>query len=138
MKKLLFHLIVILGAISTAVTMAALDTSKLIIVFTTVIYVLIFEGLFIFMAPRLIMAERKRNSRIYPMLQKLIDNERSSITLHNDETIFNATFLGYSSPKDVKNIDIEIFIPKQAKIAASKKIKQVSLAQIKEVKIMKR
>lgn len=138
MKILLFHLIVVFGAISTAVTMTTLDTSKWIIILTTVIYVFIFEGLFIFMAPRLIIAERKRNIRKYPMLQVLIDNEKSSITLHNDETIFNATFLGYSSPKDVKNIDIEIFIPKQSKVAASKKLKQVSLAQIKEVKIMKR
>ncbi len=138
MKKLLFHLIVIFGAISTAVTMTTIDMSKGIIILTTVIYVCIFEGLYIFMAPRLIMAERKRNIRKYPLLQKLIDNEKSSITFDNDETIYNATFLGYSSPKDVKNIDIEILIPKQAKIAASKKIKQVSLAQIKEVKIMKR
>ena len=61
MRKKLFHLIVILGAISTAITMYVMTKNTSIVVITTTLYVVLFEGIFIFMQPRLIVAERKRN-----------------------------------------------------------------------------
>ena len=115
MRTLLFHLIVIFGAISNVITMMVITSNVWIIMGTTAAYVIIFEAIFIYLQPRLILAERKRNLHKYPELKKLIETERAIITLTSGATIYNASFVGYSSPKETKQIEIEIYRPKQAK-----------------------
>ena len=99
---------------------------------------MLFEGIFLFVKPSILRAERTSNLRKYPFLKTLIENDRNSILLFNDEKIYNAKFVDYASPKEVKQIEIEIFYPKQAKRQAYSEKRLIHLAQIKEVKSMKR
>ena len=137
MRKWLFHLIIIFGAISNAITMTVLTSNGWIIMGTTAAYVIIFEAIFIFLQPRLILAERKRNLRKFPELKKLIETEKAIITLTSGETIYNASFVGYSSPKETKQIEIEIHRPKQAKKQAYSESKQIFIQDLKSIKAMK-
>jgi hypothetical protein len=138
MRKLLFHLIIIFGAISNAITMTVLTSNVWIVMGTTAAYVIIFEAIFIFLKPRLILAERKRNLRKFPELKKLIETEKSIITLTSGETIYNASFVGYSSPKETKQIEIEIHRPKQAKKQAYTESKSIFIHELKSIKAMKK
>jgi len=138
MRKKLFHLIVILGAISTAITMYVMTKNTAIVLITTTIYVVLFEGIFIFMQPRLIIAERKRNLQKYPLLKKLIDTERAIVTLITGETLYNVEFVGYSSPKEVNLIELHLHKPKQAKKDATIETKIIDLKLLKDVRPMKR
>ena len=138
MRKKLFHLIVILGAISNAVTMGIMTQNTAIVMITTALYVVLFEGIYIFLQPRLIVAERKRNLRKYPLLKKLIDTERAIVTLMSGETLYNAQFVGYSSPKEVHLIEVHIHKPKQAKKDATVETKVIDLKLLKEVRPMKK
>ena len=138
MRKKLFHLIVILGAISTAITMYVMTKNTAIVLITTTIYVVLFEGIFIFMQPRLIVAERKRNLQKYPLFKKLIDTERAIVTLLTGETLYNVKFAGYSSPKEIHLIELHLNKPKQAKKAATIETKIIDIKEIKEVRSMKR
>lgn len=138
MRKLLFHLIVIFGAISNTITMTVLTSNVWIVMGTTAAYVIIFEAIFIFLQPRLILAERKRNLRKFPELKKLIETEKSIITLTSGETIYNASFVGYSSPKETKQIKIDIHRPKQAKKQAYTESKSIFIHELKSIKAMKK
>ena len=138
MRKKLFHLIVILGAISTAITMYVMAKNTSIVVITTTLYVVLFEGIFIFMQPRLIVAERKRNLQKYPLLKKLIDTERAIVTLITGEKLYNAEFVGYSSPKEVHLIELHLHKPKQAKKDATIETKIIDLKLLKDVRPMRR
>ena len=138
MRKKLFHLIVIIGAISNAITMSIMTQNTAIVMITTTLYVVLFEGIFIFMQPRLIVAERKRNLRKYPLLKKLIDTERAIIKLISGETLYNVQFVGYSSPKEVHLIEVHLHKPKQAKKEATVESKVIDIKQLKEVLSMKR
>lgn len=137
MRTLLFHLIIILGAISNAITMTVITTNVWIVIGTTAVYVVVFEAIFIYLQPRLILAERKRNLRKYPELKKLIETERAIITLTSGETIYNASFIGYRSPKETKQIEIEIHRPKQAKKEAYTERKYLLIQDLKAIKPMK-
>ena len=138
MRKRIFHLIVILGAISNAISMIVLTSNIWIIIGTTAAYVMIFEALFIFLQPRLILAERKRNLRKYPELKKLIETESAIITLVSGETIYNASFVGYSSPKETKQIEIEVHKPKQGKKEAYTESRTIFIHDVKAIKAMKK
>ena len=138
MRKKLFHLIVILGAISTAITMYVMTKNTSIVVITTTLYVVLFEGIFIFMQPRLIIAERKRNLQKYPLLKRLVDTERTIVTLITGETLYNVEFVGYSSPKEVHLIELHLHKPKQAKKDATIETKIIDLKLLKDVRQMKR
>ena len=138
MRKNLFHLIVIFGAISNAITMMLMTTNIWIVMGTTAVYVIVFEALFIFMQPRLIIAERKRNIRKYPELKKLIETKSAIITLTSGDTIYNASFVGYSSPKETKQIEIEVHRPKQAKKEAYTERKNIYIHELQAIKSMKR
>ena len=138
MRKKLFHLIVILGAISTAITMYVMTKNISIVVITTTLYVVLFEGIFIFMQPRLIIAERKRNLQKYPLLKRLVDTERTIVTLITGETLYNVEFVGYSSPKEVHLIELHLHKPKQAKKDATIETKIIDLKLLKDVRPMKR
>ena len=138
MRKKLFHLIVILGAISTAITMYVMTKNTSIVVITTTLYVVLFEGIFIFMQPRLIIAERKRNLQKYPLLKRLVDTERTIVTLITGETLYNVEFVGYSSPKEVHLIELHLHKPKQAKKDATIETKIIDLKLLKDVRPMKR
>ena len=138
MRKKLFHLIVILGAISTAITMYVMTKNTSIVVITTTLYVVLFEGIFIFMQPRLIIAERKRNLQKYPLLKRLVDTERAIVTLITGETLYNVEFVGYSSPKEVHLIELHLHKPKQAKKDATIETKIIDLKLLKDVRQMKR
>ncbi len=83
-----------------------------IVMITTTLYVVLFEGIYIFLQPRLIVAERKRNLRKYPVLKKLIYTERAIITLISGESLYNVQFVGYSSPKEVHLIELHLHKPK--------------------------
>ena len=109
-----------------------------IIMITTTLYVVLFEGIYIFLQPRLIVAERKRNLRKYPVLKKLIDTERAIITLISGETLYNVQFVGYSSPKEVHLIELHLHKPKQAKKDATVETKVIDLKLLKDVRPMKR
>ena len=50
MRKKLFHLIVIMGAISNVITMSIMTKNTAIVMITTTIYVVLFEGIYIFMS----------------------------------------------------------------------------------------
>lgn len=138
MRKKLFHLIVILGAISNAITMTIMTQNTAIVMITTALYVVIFEGIYIFLQPRLIVAERKRNLRKYPLLKKLIDTERAIVTLMSGETLYNVQFVGYSSPKEVHLIEVHLHKPKQTKKDATVEPKVIDLKLLKEVRSMKK
>ena len=138
MRKKLFHLIVILGAISTAITMYVMTKNTSIVVITTTLYVVLFEGIFIFMQPRLIIAERKRNLQKYPLLKRLVDTERTIVTLITGETLYNVEFVGYSSPKEVHLIELHLHKPKQSKKDATIETKIIDLKLLKDVRQMKR
>ncbi len=138
MRKKLFHLIVLLGAISNAITMSIMTKNIAIVIITTTLYVVLFEGIYIFMQPRLIAAERKRNLRKYPLLKKLIDTERAIVTLLSGETLYNVQFVGYSSPKEVHLIEVHLHKPKQAKKEATVETKVVDIKLLKEVRPMKK
>ena len=138
MRKKLFHLIVILGAISNAITMTIMTQNTAIVMITTALYVVLFEGIYIFLQPRLIVAERKRNLRKYPLLKKLIDTERAIVTMMSGETLYNVQFVGYSSPKDVHLIEVHIHKPKQPKKDATVETKVIDLKLLKDVRSMKR
>ena len=138
MRKKLFHLIVILGAISTAITMYVMTKNISIVVITTTLYVVLFEGIFIFMQPRLIIAERKRNLQKYPLLKRLVETERAIVTLITGETLYNVEFVGYSSPKEVHLIELHLHKPKQAKKDATIETKIIDLKLLKDVRPMKR
>ena len=138
MRKKLFHLIVILGTISTAITMYVMTKNTSIVVITTTLYVVLFEGIFIFMQPRLIIAERKRNLQKYPLLKRLVDTERTIVTLITGETLYNVEFVGYSSPKEVHLIELHLHKPKQAKKDATIETKIIDLKLLKDVRQMKR
>lgn len=109
-----------------------------IVMITTTLYVVLFEGIYIFLQPRLIVAERKRNLRKYPVLKKLIDTERAIITLISGETLYNVQFVGYSSPKEVHLIELHLHKPKQAKKDAIIETKVIDLKLLKDVRPMKR
>lgn len=109
-----------------------------IVMITTTLYVVLFEGIYIFLQPRLIVAERKRNLRKYPVLKKLIDTERAIITLISGETLYNVQFVGYSSPKEVHLIELHLHKPKQAKKDATVETKVIDLKLLKDVRPMKR
>ena len=138
MRKKLFHLIIIFGAISNAITMSIMTQNTAIVMITTILYVVLFEGIYIFMQPRLIVAERKRNLRKFPLLKKLIDTDRAIVTLMSGETLYNVQFVGYSSPKEVHLIEVHIHKPKQAKKDATVESKVIDIKQLKEVQPMKR
>ena len=138
MRKKLFHLIVILGAISNAITMTIMTQNTAIVMITTALYVVLFEGIYIFLQPRLIVAERKRNLRKYPLLKKLIETERAIVTLKSGETLYNVQFVGYSSPKEVHLIEIHLHKPKQAKKDATVETKVIDLKLLKDVRPMKK
>ena len=138
MRKKLFHLIIIFGAISNAITMSIMTQNTAIVMITTILYVVLFEGIYIFMQPRLIVAERKRNLRKFPLLKKLIDTDRAIVTLMSGETLYNVQFVGYSSPKEVHLIEVHIHKPKQAKKDATVQSKVIDIKQLKEVQPMKR
>ena len=138
MRKKLFHLIVILGAISTAITMYVMTKNTSIVVITTTLYVVLFEGIFIFMQPRLIIAERKRNLQKYPLLKRLVETERAIVTLITGETLYNVEFVGYSSPKEVHLIELHLHKPKQSKKDATIETKIIDLKLLKDVRQMKR
>ena len=138
MRKKLFHLIVILGAISTAITMYVMTKNTSIVVITTTLYVVLFEGIFIFMQPRLIVAERKRNLQKYPLLKRLVETERAIVTLITGETLYNVEFVGYSSPKEVHLIELHLHKPKQSKKDATIETKIIDLKLLKDVRPMKR
>lgn len=137
MRNTFFHLIVLFGAVSNIITMTMSSTNIWIVIGSTVLYVLIFEGVYLLLKPRILQAERKGNLRKYPFLTTLMENEKSTIELVNGEKIYNAKFKDYSSPQEVKKIDIEIMYPKQAKRQAYTEIKQLHLVQIQEVKAVK-
>ena len=109
-----------------------------IVVITTTLYVVLFEGIFIFMQPRLIIAERKRNLQKYPLLKRLVDTERTIVTLITGETLYNVEFVGYSSPKEVHLIELHLHKPKQAKKDATIETKIIDLKLLKDVRQMKR
>ena len=134
MRKMLFHFIVILGAISTAITMSVMTKNTAIVLITTTLYVVLFEGIYIFMQPRLITAERKRNLQKYPKFKELIDTERAIVTLATGEILYNVNFVGYSSPKEVRLIDIHLHKPKQPKKAATIESKAIHIKELKEVR----
>ena len=138
LRKKLFHLIVIIGAISNVITMSIMTQNTAIVMITTTLYVVLFEGIYIFMQPRLIVAERKRNLRKYPLLKKLIDTDRAIVTLISGETLHNVQFIGYSSPKEVHLIEVHLHKPKQAKKDATFESKVIDLKLLKEVLPMKR
>lgn len=138
MRKKLFHLIIIFGAISNAITMSIMTQNTAIVMITTILYVVLFEGIYIFMQPRLIVAERKRNLRKFPLLKKLIDTDRAIVTLMSGETLYNVQFVGYNSPKEVHLIEVHIHKPKQAKKDATVQSKVIDIKQLKEVQPMKR
>ena len=138
MRKKLFHLIVILGAISNAITMTIMTQNTAIVMITTALYVVLFEGIYIFLQPRLIVAERKRHLRKYPLLKKLIETERAIVTLKSGETLYNVQFVGYSSPKEVHLIEIHLHKPKQAKKDATVETKVIDLKLLKDVRPMKK
>lgn len=138
MRKKLFHLIVILGAISNAITMTIMTQNTAIVMITTALYVVLFEGIYIFLQPRLIVAERKRNLRKYPLLKKFIETERAIVTLMSGETLYNVEFVGYSSPKEVHLIEIHLHKVKQAKKDATVETKVIDLKLLKDVRPMKK
>ena len=138
MRKKLFHLIILLGAISNMITMSIMTQNTAIVMITTILYVVLFEGIYIFMQPRLIVAERKRNLRKFPLLKKLIDTDRAIVTLMSGETLYNVQFVGYSSPKEVHLIEVHLHKPKQAKKDATVESKVIDIKQLKEVRPMKR
>ena len=138
MRKKLFHLIVILGAISNAITMTIMTQNTVIVMITTALYVVLFEGIYVFLQPRLLIAERKRNLRKYPLLKKLIDTERAIVTLMSGETLYNVQFVGYNSPKEVHLIEVHLHKPKQAKKDATVETKVIDLKFLKEVRPMKK
>lgn len=138
MRKMLFHLVVILGAISTAITMTIMTNSTAIVMITTTLYVVLFEFIYIFMQPRLIIAERKRNLKKYPLLKKLIETERAIVTLVTGEILYNVEFVGYSSPKEVRLLEVLLHKPKQLKKAATIESKMIDIKDIKEVQPMKK
>ena len=127
-----------MGAISNVITMSIMTKNTAIVMITTTIYVVLFEGIYIYMQPRLIVAERKRNLRKYPLLKKLIDTERAIVTLMSGETLYNVQFVGYSSPKDVHLIEVNLHKPKQAKKDATVESKVIDLKLLKEVRPMKK
>lgn len=137
MRKIIFHTIVVMGAFSNAITMMFITKNTAITMITTALYVVLFEGIFIYMQPRLITADRKRNLRKYPMLKKLIDAKRAVITMTDGTTYYNAEFIGYHTPKDIYMIEIQLHIQKQAKKNATVESKRIDLRQIKEVKPIK-
>lgn len=137
MRRLLFHLIIIFGAISNAITMTVLTSNGWIVMGTTAAYVIIFEAIYLFLQPRLILAERKRNLRKFPELKKLVETERAIITLTSGETIYNASFVGYRSSKETKQIEIQIHRPKQAKKQAHLESKHLFIQDLKSIKAMK-
>ena len=138
MRIKLFHLIVILGAIINAISMSVMTQNHSIVIITTTVYIVFFEGIYYLMKPRLIMAERKRNLRKYPLLKKLIDAERAIITLITGETLYNVKFSGYISPKEVSLIEVHIHKPKQPKKEATVEKNIINIKDLKEVRLLKR
>ncbi|KYG92232.1 response regulator [Metasolibacillus sp. FSL H7-0170] len=134
MRKILYHIIVFLGAISNAFMMARLNVGPAILIGTTVAYVVVLEGLFLFLEPRLAVAARKRNLTTYPFLKNLIDAKKATVTLKTGEVIYNASFNGYSNPKDANTIKLDITQPKTKKQPEKIETRDVLLTHIKEVK----
>lgn len=134
MRKVMYHLIVLLGAISNAMMMARLNVSPIILISTTVVYVVILEVLYIILEPRLAIATRKRNLTKYPFLKDLIEAKKATITLFNDEIIYNAAFVGYKNDKDTTTIKIEITEPKTKKQQERVTSRELTLVEIKNVK----
>ncbi|WP_042473967.1 hypothetical protein [Bacillus ndiopicus] len=134
MRKTLYHIIVFLGAISNAFMMNRLNVSPILLIGTTVLYVVILEGLFLFLEPRLAIATRKRNLTTYPFLKELIEAKKATVTLTTGEIIYNASFNGYSSPKDASKIKLDITQPKTKKQTSKVETRDILLIHIKGVK----
>ncbi|MEO4052370.1 response regulator [Solibacillus sp. CAU 1738] len=134
MKKLLFQLIILIGALSNAIVMTMIGASTILIISTTIAYIVIFELLILFLEPRLALAERKRNLTKYPFLRELINANKATVTLVTGEKIYNATFAGYINEKDAKTIKLNITTPKTKKEPEKVCGRDILLTQIKEVK----
>lgn len=134
MKKILFQLIIFIGALSNAIVMTMIGASTLLIISTTIVYIVIFELLILLLEPRLALAERKRNLSKYPFLRELINAKKATVTLITGEKIYNATFAGYIDNKDAKTIKLDIITPKTKKEPENVSSRDILLTQIKEVK----
>lgn len=134
MRKKLFHIIIILGAISNAIALSMTDASSVIVITTTICYVLLFEGLVLYLEPRFTLAERKRNLKTYRFLAELIEAKRATVKLHNGETLYNAIFTGYLHKTDAKTIVIDVTTPKTKKQEAVVTTHNIALVDIADVK----
>ncbi|MEK4229971.1 response regulator [Solibacillus sp. FSL H8-0538] len=134
MRKKLFHGVIFLGAISNALALSMTDASSVIIISTTILYVVLFELVILFLEPRLVLAVRKRNVKKYPFMRDLLEAKRATIKLENGETLYNAAFTRYIHSKDAKTIVLDVTTPKTKKQAAIVTSHQVMLANILEVK----
>lgn len=134
MRKKLFHIIIILGAVSNAIALSMTDASSVIVITTTICYVLLFEGLVLYLEPRFALAERKRNLKTYRFLPELIEAKRATVKLRNGETIYNTIFTGYLHKTDAKTIVIDVTTPKTKKQEAIITTRNIALADIADVK----
>lgn len=135
MRNKLLHAVVLVGALSNTIILAMMEMPIWLIIVMTAIYVLIFEGLLLLLAPRLVKAERERNVKAYPFLRELIDAKKAMITLRDGTVYYNATFEGYAH-KDAKTIMIHVHTVKTKKIPSSVTEYNVKLISIKAVKKM--
>ena len=137
MRKKLFHTIIVIGAIINFISMQQKTDQFWIVLGTTVLYVLLFEGIYLLVEPRLIQAEQKGNTRKYPLLSKLITSKRAIVKTVTGETYYNAAFAGYPLKKDASTIALALHKPKQAKKEATTEIIHLAITAIVEVKEMK-
>ncbi len=134
MKNLLLQMMILVGALSTAIVMTMIGATIFIIIGTTITYIAIFEILIYILEPRLALAERKRNLSKYPFLIELINAKKATVTLLTGEKIYNATFAGYINEKNAKIIKLNITTPKTKKEPEKISSREIKLEQIKEVK----
>ena len=134
MRKKLFHAIIIIGAICNAISLSMTDASSVIVITTTICYVLLFEGLVLYLEPRFALAERRRNLKTYRFLPDLLEAKRATVKLRNGETLYNAIFTGYIHKKDAKTIVIDVTTPKTKKQEALVTTLNIALADIADVK----
>lgn len=137
MRKKLFHTIIVIGAIINFISMQQKTDQFWIVIVTTVIYVLLFEGIYLLVEPRLILAEQKGNMRKYPLLRQLQVNDRSIVKTVDGKIYYNATFAGYPLKKDATIIALALHKPKQAKQEATIEMVHLAIKDLKEITKMK-
>ena len=115
MRRKIFHLIILIGALTNAYSMSTMDMPLYIIIGTSVLYIGVFELMFALMEPRFIRAERQRNLSKFPFLRELINAKKAKITLKDGTVHYNATFDDYINKKDAKTLRINVATVKTKK-----------------------